>query len=199
MERESRSGVHLGTATVRPTLADSLTERLLGRRIVVLGQEVDDEVANVLCGQLLLLAAEDRRQDITLFINSTGGSVSAATAIHDTMQWVEPDVATVVHGTAGSMGQFLLCAGARGKRSALPNSKIVMQQPGGGFGGTAADVRTRSEQLTRQKRELAELIAGHTGRPVDQIAADSERERWFTPAEAVDYGLIDRVAARAGS
>lgn len=198
MERVSRGGVHLGTEMTRVTL-DSLSERLLGQRIVVLGQEVDDEAANVVCAQLLLLAAEDRRQDIMLFINCPGGSVSAGMAIHDTMQWVEPDVATVVHGTAASMGQFLLCAGEPGKRTALPHSKIMMHQPSGGFGGTATDIRIRSEQLTRQKRELAELIAGHTGRPVDQIVADSERDRWFTPAEAIDYGLIDRVVARAGT
>ncbi|MDN5915396.1 MAG: ATP-dependent Clp protease proteolytic subunit [Pseudonocardia sp.] len=196
MDRASRNDIRPITTAGTP-LAESLSERLLGQRIVVLGQEVDDEVSNVVCSQLLLLSAEDPRRDIQLFINSPGGSISAGMAIYDTMQWIEPDVATVAHGTAASMGQFLLSAGAPGKRTALPHSKIVLHQPSGGLGGDATDIRIRSEQLTRQKRELAELIAAHTGQPVEQVVADSERDRWFTPAEAIDYGLIDRVVSRA--
>ena len=197
MERASRDHIRPITTTGVAAFGDSLSERLLGQRIVVLGQEVDEEVSTVLCSQLLLLAAEDPRRDIQLFINSPGGSISAGMAIYDTMQSIAPDVATVAQGTAASMGQFLLCAGAAGKRSALPHSKIMMHQPSGGLGGTASDVRIRSEQITRQKREMAELIAAHTGQPVEQVVADSDRDRWFTPAEAIDYGLIDRVVARA--
>ena len=197
MERAPRNSIRLGATPAGAPFAESLSERLLEQRIVVLGQEVDDEVSNVLCSQLLLLAAEDPGRDIQLFINSPGGSISAGMAIYDTMESIAPDVATVAQGTAASMGQFLLCAGAAGKRSALPHSKIMMHQPSGGLGGTASDVRIRSEQLTRQKRELAELIAAHTGQPVAQVVADSDRDRWFTPAEAVEYGLIDRVVSRA--
>ena len=199
MDRGSHNGVRMHGGSTGRTLGDSLAERLLDDRIVVLGQEVDDDVANVLCAQLLLLAAQDRRRDVTMFINSPGGSVSAGMAIYDTMQWIEPDVATVANGMAASMGQFLLSAGAVGKRTAMPHSKIMMHQPSGGLGGNAADIRIRSEQLTRQKREMAELIAEHTGQSVEQVTADSERDRWFTPPEAVDYGLIDRLATRAAS
>ncbi|MBW0106067.1 ATP-dependent Clp protease proteolytic subunit [Pseudonocardia sp. KRD291] len=198
MERASRNDLRPITTTGVAAFGESLSERLLGQRIVVLGQEVDDEVSTVLCSQLLLLAAEDPRRDIQLFINSPGGSISAGMAIYDTMQSIEPDVATVAQGTAASMGQFLLCAGAAGKRSALAHSKIMMHQPGGGLGGTASDVRIRSEQITRQKREMAELIAAHTGQTVEQVVADSDRDRWFTPTEAIEYGLIDRVVSRAG-
>lgn len=198
MERASRNSIRLGTTPAGMSVGESVSERLLGQRIVVLGQDVDDEVSNVLCSQLLLLAAEDPRADIQLFINSSGGSISAGMAIYDTMGSIAPDVATVAQGTAASMGQFLLCAGAPGKRSALPHSKIMMHQPSGGLGGTASDVRIRSEQLTRQKQELAELIAAHTGQGVEQVVADSDRDRWFTPAEAIEYGMIDRVVSRAG-
>lgn len=201
MDRGLRNGhrIAMSSSIAGATLGDSLAERLLGERIVVLGREVDDEVANTLCAQLLLLAAENSHHDITLYINSPGGSVSAGMAIFDTMQWIRPDVATVAHGMAASMGQFLLCAGAPGKRAALPHAKIMMHQPHGGFGGSADDIRIRSEQLTRQKRELAELIAEHTGQPVDQVVTDSERDRWFTAAEAIDYGMIDRVVDRASA
>lgn len=199
MERASRNGMQIAmsTSVAGSSLGDTLSERLLGERIVVLGREVDDETANLLCAQLLLLAAENSHHDITLYINSPGGSVSAGMAIYDTMQSIRPDIATIGHGMAASMGQFLLCAGAPGKRAALPHARIMMHQPHGGLGGTAEDIRIRSELMTRQKRELAELIARHSGQSVEQVTADSDRDRWFTAQEAVDYGLIDQVVAHA--
>ncbi|RZT83733.1 ATP-dependent Clp protease protease subunit [Pseudonocardia sediminis] len=198
MDHPSRSDVRSIGPAGGAGSGDPLADRLLGQRIVMLGREIDDEVANTVCSQLLLLAGEDPRRDIGLYINSAGGSISAGMAIYDTMQSIGPDVATVAQGTAASMGQFLLCAGAPGKRSALPHSKIMMHQPSGGLGGTASDVRIRSEQISRQKRELAELIAEHTGQSVEQVVADSDRDRWFTPDEAIGYGLIDRVVSRTG-
>lgn len=184
-----------GNAQRRDTgaLADSVTQRLLDERIVVLGREVDDEVANSVSGQLLLLAADDPSRDITLYINSPGGSITAGLAIYDAMQWVEPDVATVATGLAASIAQFLLTAGAPGKRFALPHAEILMHQPHGGLGGTEADVQIRAEQFARLKRQVAELTATHSGHTTEEIMRDSDRDRWFTAAEAADYGLIDRV------
>lgn len=178
------------------TLNDSVTERLLRERIVVLGSEVNDEVANQITMQLLLLQAEDPEKDITLYINSPGGSVSSGLAIFDTMQYVEPDVSTIAMGMAASMGQFLLSAGARGKRAALPHSRILMHQPSAGVGGTASDVAIWADVLTKQKRELAEIIAEQTGQTVERITEDSDRDRWFTAQEALDYGFIDRIIDR---
>jgi ATP-dependent Clp protease protease subunit len=171
----------------------SVRARLLRSRIVVLGTQVDDEVANNLVGEMLLLAADDPKNDITMFINSPGGSVSAGMAIYDTMQFIPCDVRTVSMGLSASMGQFLLCAGTPGKRFALPHTRIMMHQPLGGIGGTASDVRIQAEQMNYTKRLLAELIAKHTGQPFDRIAADSDRDRWFSAEEAAEYGLVDRV------
>src|SRR5438046_2287289 len=156
-------------------LNDSVYERLLSNRIVFLGSQVDDPIANMICAQLLLLAAEDPDRDIYLYVNSPGGSVSAGMAIYDTMQYVENDVATVALGLAASMGQFLLCAGASGKRYALPHARIMMHQPSGGIGGTASDIRIQAEQLLYTKKKMAELIAFHTGQSVPQIEEDSDR------------------------
>ncbi|OLT12698.1 ATP-dependent Clp protease proteolytic subunit [Pseudonocardia sp. CNS-139] len=178
------------------TLADSVFDRLLAERIVVLGQEVDDAVATKIVAQLLLLAAEDAERDITLYVNSPGGSISAGFAIYDTMNAIEPDVSTVATGLAGSMGQFLLTAGAPGKRYALPHSAVMMHQPSGGVGGTASDILIRADMLTRLKRQIAQLTAEHTGQPVERIEADFDRDRWFTPTEAAQYGLVDRVLER---
>jgi len=175
----------------------SIRTRLLRSRIVVLGTQVDDEVANSLVGEMLLLAADDPSKDITLFINSPGGSVSAGMAIYDTMQFVPCDIRTVSMGLSASMGQFLLCAGAPGKRFALPHSRIMMHQPLGGIGGSASDVRIQAEQMTFTKNMLAELIATHTGQPLDRIVADSDRDRWFSAAEAAEYGLVDKVITTA--
>src|ERR1700712_2919304 len=171
--------------------------RLLKERIIFLGTAVMDEMANAICAQLLLLAAEDPERDIHLYINSPGGSVSAGMAIYDTMQFVANDVATVGLGLAASMGQFLLCAGAKGKRYATPHARIMMHQPSGGIGGTAADIAIQAEQMIHTRRVLQDRIAFHTGQTIERIEEDSDRDRWFTAEEAADYGFIDRVVARA--
>jgi ATP-dependent Clp protease protease subunit len=180
-----------------PSGEPSLRNRLLRNRIVVLGTQVDDDVANNLAGEMLLLAAEDPDKDITLFINSPGGSVSAGMAIYDTMQFIPCDVRTVSMGLAASMGQFLLCAGAPGKRFALPHTRVMMHQPLGGIGGSASDIRIQAEQMNYTKNLLAGLIAKHSGQPLDRIVADSDRDRWFSASEAAEYGLVDRVITNA--
>jgi len=168
-------------------------ERLLRERIVFLTGEVKDENANAISAQLLLLAAEDPEKDISLYINSPGGSVSAGMAIYDTMQFIQSDVATYALGFAASMGQLLLCAGAPGKRFALPHARVVMHQPSGGMGGTATDIAIQAEQLLYTKRMFQERTAFHTGQAFEQIEADSDRDRWFTAEEAKDYGFVDDV------
>jgi ATP-dependent Clp protease, protease subunit len=178
------------------SLGDSVYDRLLRERIIFLGQVVDDNIANQICAQLLLLAAEDPTRDIALYINSPGGSVTAGMAIFDTMTFVDCDVATYAMGLAASMGQFLLSAGTRGKRFALPHARIMMHQPSGGIGGTAADIAIQAEQIKLTKVEMAELIASHTGQEVEQIRADSERDRWFTAQQALEYGFVDEVVTR---
>ena len=178
-------------------MSDSVYQALLANRIVFLGSEVRDDNANAICAQLLLLNAEDPHKDIYLYINSPGGSVTAGMAIFDTMQWISNDVATVAMGLAASMGQFLLSAGTKGKRYALPHTRIMMHQPSGGLGGTASDIKILAEQILATKKEMAELIAEHTGRSVDQIEADSDRDRWFTAQQALEYGFIDHVYTNA--
>ena len=178
-------------------LDDSVYNRLLKERIIVLGSEVTDQVANRICAQLLLLAAEDPERDINLWINSPGGSVYSGMAIYDTMQFVANDVATVGMGMAASMGQLLLCAGTKGKRIALPHARIVMHQPSGGIGGTAADIAIQAEQMLYTKRMFQERVSFHTGQSAEQIEADSDRDRWFTAEEAKDYGFIDKVISGA--
>jgi ATP-dependent Clp protease, protease subunit len=172
-------------------------QRLLRQRIIVLGQEVDDAIANRICGEMLLLAAEDRTRDIHLYINSPGGSVTAGMAIYDVMQFVPNDVATLSLGFTASMGQFLLCAGAPGKRYALPHAWILMHQPSGGIGGTASDIKIQAENMVFTKGVFQERVAFHTGQPVERIAADSDRDRWFTAEQARDYGFVDHVARHA--
>jgi ATP-dependent Clp protease protease subunit len=178
------------------TLNDSVYDRLLRERIIFLGQPVDDTIANQICAQLLLLAAEDPNRDINLYINSPGGSVTAGMAIFDTMQFVDCDIATYAMGLAASMGQFLLSAGTGGKRYALPHARILMHQPSAGIGGTASDIAIQAEQFKLTKVEMAELISQHTGQPVEQIQADSERDRWFTAQQALEYGFVDHVVSR---
>ncbi len=178
------------------TLNDSVYDRLLRERIIFLGQPVDDTIANQICAQLLLLSAEDPERDIALYINSPGGSVTAGMAIFDTMQFVDCDIATYAMGLAASMGQFLLSAGTQGKRYALPHARILMHQPSAGIGGTASDIAIQAEQFKLTKVEMAELIAEHTGQPVEQIRADSERDRWFTAQQALEYGFVDHVVSR---
>jgi ATP-dependent Clp protease protease subunit len=186
-------------ATAGLNLTDSVYERLLRERIIVLGSQVEENIANQICAQLLLLSAEDPEQDIRLYIQSPGGSVTAGMAIYDTMQLIEPDVATYAMGLAASMGQFLLSAGARGKRYALPHARILMHQPSGGVSGTAADIAIQAEMQVGLKREMAQLIADQTGQPIERIIADSDRDRWFTAEEAREYGFVDQVLNRANS
>jgi ATP-dependent Clp protease, protease subunit len=178
-------------------VADMLFQRLLRHRIIFLGQQVDDDLANRICAELVLLASEDPKRDISIYINSPGGSVYAGLAIYDMMQYVPNDVATYAMGMAASMGQFLLCAGAKGKRYAMPHAAVLMHQPHGGIGGTATDIRIQAEHSLYLKRVLAERTAFHTGQNVEQIEIDSDRDRWFTAEEALDYGFVDRVVRSA--
>ena len=172
--------------------------RLLQDRIVVLGSDVNDEIANFIMAQLLYLEGQDASRPIWLYINSPGGSVTSGMAIYDTMQFVQPEVGTICIGLGASMGQFLLCAGAAGKRYALPHARIMMHQPLGGVRGQATDIAIQAEQMAHTKRMLQERIAFHTGQTVEQIEADSDRDRWFTAAEAKDYGIIDHVIVKRG-
>ena len=181
------------------SLDDHIYNRLLKERIIFLGSEVRDENANAICAQMLLLAAEDPEKDIWLYINSPGGSVTAGMAIFDTMQWVPNDVATVAMGMAASMGQFLLSAGTPGKRYATPHARVMMHQPSGGIGGTASDIKIQAEQMLHIKKQMAALIAQHTGQSLEQIEKDSDRDRWFTAEEAKAYGFVDHVVERASS
>ena len=172
---------------------DQLFQRLLRHRIIFLGQQVDDDIANRICAELVLLASEDERRDISIYINSPGGSVYAGMAIYDIMQYVPNDVATYALGMAASMGQFLLTAGTRGKRYALPHAQILMHQPSGGIGGTESDIRIQAEQMRHIKRTLFERTAFHTGKPIEEIERDADRDRWFTAEDAMKYGFVDHV------
>jgi ATP-dependent Clp protease protease subunit len=178
--------------------ANDLNQRLIRERIVFLGTEVDQDTANRICAELLLLEAEDRDKDISLYINSPGGIVFSGLAIYDTMQYVNCDIRTICLGIAASMGQFLLCAGTPGKRFSLPHSRILMHQPSmGGMQGQASDIAIQAEQIGYSKRVLAERISFHTGQSVERIEADSDRDRWFTAQEALEYGFIDAVIDRS--
>ena len=192
ISRGEHEGQNLG-------LSDSIFNRLLKERIIWLGSEVRDENANAICAQMLLLAAEDPESDIYLYINSPGGSITAGMAIYDTMQYVKPDVATVATGLAASMGQFLLSSGAKGKRYATPHARVMMHQPSGGIGGTVTDIRINAQLILDMKRLLAELTAEQTGKSVEQVTSDADRDRWFTAAEAKEYGFIDHVVTHAGA
>ena len=178
-------------------LSDQVYNRLLRNRIIFLGTQVDDDIANSLCAQLLLLTAEDSEKDIYFYINSPGGSVSAGLAIYDTMMYIPNDIVTVGMGMAASMGQFLLTAGTPGKRFALPNTEILLHQGSAGIGGSAADIRIQAERLLRSKRRMAELTAQHTGQTLDKIEKDSDRDTWFSAEEAKEYGLIDDIMTHA--
>ncbi|GAA3044588.1 ATP-dependent Clp protease proteolytic subunit [Kitasatospora albolonga] len=183
---------HAAAGDVLGGLGDQVYNRLLNERIIFLGQQVDDDIANKITAQLLLLAA-DPEKDIYLYINSPGGSITAGMAIYDTMQYIKNDVVTIAMGMAASMGQFLLTAGAKGKRFSLPNANILMHQPSAGLGGSATDIKIQAEQLLRTKKRMSELIAAHSGQSFERVTADSDRDRWFTPEEAKEYGLIDSI------
>ena len=195
--RANQTGPFMAAGPGQVGMADSVYQSLLANRIIFLGSEVRDDNANAICAQMLLLNAEDPVKDIYLYINSPGGSVDSGMAIFDTMQWISNDVATVAMGLAASMGQFLLSAGTKGKRFALPHSRIMMHQPSGGLGGTASDIRIQAEQSLHIKKTMSGLIAEHTGQSVEQIEADSDRDRWFTAEQALEYGFIDHVYERA--
>ncbi|MEN9970761.1 MAG: hypothetical protein RIT12_333 [Actinomycetota bacterium] len=168
-------------------------ERLLKDRIIWLGDDVRDDNANEICAKMLLLAAEDSTKDIFLYINSPGGSITAGMAIYDTMQYVPNDVVTVGIGMCASMGQFLLTSGAKGKRFITPNTRVLLHQPSGGFGGTAADIQTQAFLINDMKKKLAAITAKQTGKTVDQVMADGDRDRWFTAQEALEYGFVDHI------
>ena len=178
-------------------LIDSVYERLLAERIIFLGTQVDDDIANRLCAQILLLSAEDPTKDINLYINSPGGSVTAGMAIYDTMVLAPCDVATYAMGLAASMGEFLLAAGTRGKRYALPHARIMMHQPSAGIGGSAADIAIQAEQFALTKKEMNRLNAEFTGQTLERIETDADRDRWFTAPEALEYGFVDHIITRA--
>jgi ATP-dependent Clp protease protease subunit len=178
-------------------LIDSVYERLLAERIIFLGTQVDDDIANRLCAQILLLAAEDPTKDINLYINSPGGSVTAGMAIYDTMVLAPCDVATYAMGLAASMGEFLLAAGTRGKRYALPHARIMMHQPSAGIGGSAADIAIQAEQFALTKKEMNRLNAEFTGQTLERVENDADRDRWFTAPEALEYGFVDHIITHA--
>ncbi len=186
-----------GPAPQQSGYDDQVFNRLLKERIIFLGTAVEDSMANSITAQILLLSAEDPEKDITIYINSPGGSVTAGMAIYDTMQFVPNDVSTIAMGLAASMGQFLLSAGTNGKRFALPHARVMMHQPSGGLGGTASDIKIQAEQILLMKKQMAELIAQQTGQSLEKIQADSERDRWFTAEQAKEYGFIDHVIRRA--
>lgn len=176
--------------------AFDIYSRLLRERIVFLGTQVNDEVADSIVAQLLFLDAEDPEKDVQLYINSPGGSVTAGMAIYDTMQQIRPDVVTICFGLAASMGAFLLCAGAQGKRLSLPSSRIMVHQPLGGAQGQAVDIEIQAREILYHKRRLNELIAHHTGQTIERIETDTERDFYMSAAEAQKYGLIDEVVTR---
>ncbi|UTT61939.1 ATP-dependent Clp protease proteolytic subunit [Microcella humidisoli] len=180
-----------------PAMPNSVFDRLLKDRIIWLGSEVRDENANEIAAKLLLLAAEDSEKDIYLYINSPGGSITAGMAIYDTMQFVPNDIVTVGIGMAASMGQLLLTAGTKGKRYITPNARVLLHQPHGGFGGTASDIQTQAQLITDMKHRLAEITAAQTGKSVEQVNADGDRDRWFTAEEALAYGFVDHIRASA--
>jgi ATP-dependent Clp protease protease subunit len=180
-----------------PAMPNSVFDRLLKDRIIWLGSEVRDENANEIAAKLLLLAAEDAEKDIFLYINSPGGSITAGMAIYDTMQFVPNDIVTVGIGMAASMGQLLLTAGTKGKRYITPNARVLLHQPHGGFGGTASDIQTQAQLISDMKQRLAEITAAQTGKTVEQVNADGDRDRWFTAEEALAYGFVDHIRASA--
>ena len=182
-----------------PSITDPIFNRLLKERIIWLGTEVKDDNANVICAQMLMLAAEDPKRDIWLYINSPGGSITAGMAIYDTMQLIEPDVATVAVGMAASMGQFLLSSGTKGKRFITSHARVLMHQPSGGVGGTATDVRINAELIMDMKKTLSQLTAEQTGHTVEEIYRDNEYDHWFTAQQALEYGFIDKIVTTPGT
>ena len=178
--------------------AYDIYSRLLRERVIFLVGPVNDQTANLVVAQLLFLESENPDKDISLYINSPGGSVSAGLSVFDTMQFIKPDVSTLCMGMAASMGSFLLMAGAKGKRNALPNSRIMMHQPSGGAQGQASDIEIQAREILKTREQLNRIYADRTGQPLERIATDMERDRWMSPTEALDYGLVDKVIERRG-
>ncbi len=185
--------------TGRGERAYDIYSRLLKDRIVMLGTPIDDHIANLIVAQLLFLEAEDPEKDIYLYINSPGGVVTAGLAIYDTMQYIKPDVVTICMGQAASMGAVLLAAGAPGKRFALPHARIMIHQPLGGFQGQATDIEIHAREILRLKKMLNEILSRHTGRPLEKVEQDTDRDFFMSAEEAKEYGLIDKVLTRRGS
>lgn len=183
--------------TSRGERSYDIYSRLLKDRIIFLGEAIDDHISSLIIAQMLFLEAEDPDKDIYLYINSPGGIVTSGLAIYDTMQYIKPDVATICIGQAASMGSLLLAAGAKGKRSALPNSRIMIHQPAGGFQGQASDIEIQAKEIIKVKKRLNEIYAAHTGKPVDRIEKDVDRDYFMSPQEAMEYGLIDKVIERS--
>src|SRR5471032_664284 len=181
----------------QPALVSSIFDQLLADRIIWLGSEVRDDNANEICAKILLLAAEDPKKDIFLYVNSPGGSITAGMAIYDTMKFVPNDIVTVGIGLAASMGQFLLSAGTKGKRYITPNARVLLHQPSGGFGGTSSDIQTQAQLIIDMKNRLAEITAEQTGKTVEQVNADGDRDRWFSAQEALEYGFVDHIRESA--
>ncbi len=201
----SQHSLHLGIQNIVPMVVEQsgrgerafdIYSRLLRERIIFLGTPIDDQVADSIVAQLLFLDAEDPEKDVQLYINSPGGSVTAGMAIYDTMQQIRPDVVTICFGLAASMGAFLLSGGTKGKRLSLPSARIMIHQPLGGAQGQAVDIEIQAREILYHKRRLNELLAQHTGQPIERIEADTERDFYMSAAEAKDYGLIDTVLAR---
>ncbi|MDR2340039.1 MAG: ATP-dependent Clp endopeptidase proteolytic subunit ClpP [Deltaproteobacteria bacterium] len=182
--------------TSRGERAYDLYSRLLKDRIIILGEVINDNIANLVCAQLIFLEAEDPQKDIHLYVNSPGGSITAGLAIYDTMNFIRPDVSTLCMGLAASMGAFLLAAGAKGKRFALPNSNIMIHQPIGGFHGQATDIEIQATEMAKTKAKMNEIMARLTGQPLEKIAVDTERDHYLSANEAKDYGLVDQVLAK---
>ncbi len=182
--------------TGRGERAYDIYSRLLKERIIFIGQPIDDIVASLVIAQMLFLASENPEKDVQVYINSPGGSVSAGLAIYDTMQFIRPDVATTCVGLAASMAAVLLTGGTKGKRAALPNSRIMIHQPWGGVQGTASDIRIQAEEILKTKQRLNEILASHTGKPFDQLQADTDRDNYMSSEEAKSYGLIDTILVK---
>jgi len=179
--------------TSRGERSFDIYSRLLNERIIFLGQPVDDDIANLIVAQLLHLESEDPEKDISLYINSPGGGVYAGMAIYDTMQFIKPDVVTICYGIAMSMGSLLLTAGAKGKRFALPNARILIHQPTGGYHGQATDMLIHAKEIEDIRSRMDQVYSKHTGQPIERVHADMERDRYMSPEECVEYGLIDKV------
>jgi ATP-dependent Clp protease protease subunit len=185
--------------TGRGERAFDIFSRLLKERIIFLGTPIDDTVAGLIIAQLLFLESEDPDKDINLYVNSPGGSVSAGLAIYDTMQYIRPDVATICIGMAASMGAVLLAGGAKNKRTSLPNARILIHQPWGGVQGTASDISIQAEEILKTKKRLNEILSSHTGRSVDQVSKDTDRDKYLSADEAREYGLIDNILVKRTS